>query len=254
MRIGWIADDVGKDEPQVLGGAELTEAEFRAAAPEGVEIVNCPHNEVDATCDRYVVQNCVFYQVSDLLPLEGKPVTKYWHDVGPWMQPGVRGWLETNATNICCSPLQAAYMGFDDVAHIPPPVDLRRFMAAAASMNGQRRGNVCVGSWRNHGKAPHKVAEWAMDHGPVQFYGDGPWAPPGAKSVAYERMPELLASYKRFVFLPNVLEPFGRAVAEAWAAGCELIVNGNVGAAYWIQEDPAAIERASEDFWNVVLS
>ena len=37
MRVGWIADD-----PGYVGGAELTQAEFRAAAPEGVEVVDCP--------------------------------------------------------------------------------------------------------------------------------------------------------------------------------------------------------------------
>jgi hypothetical protein len=37
-------------------------------------------------------------------------------------------------------------------------------------------------------------------------------------------MPALLAQYETFVFLPTVIEPFGRLVAEAWAAGCELVV------------------------------
>jgi hypothetical protein len=250
MRVGWLVDD----DEGVLGGAELTEREHRAAAPEGVEIVDCPKGNIDPTCDRYVIQNCVLYEVTDLLPLEGKPVTKMWHDVGPWMQPGVRGWLDANATAICCSPLQSDYMGLDDAVWIPPPVNLQRFMTAAYHVNGNRHGNVCVGSWRNYGKAPHKVAEWAVENdSPVQFYGEGPWAPPGSKPVPYDKMPALLAGFERFVFLPNVLEPFGRAVAEAWAAGCELVVNGNVGAAYWLMEDPGAIETAGEDFWKVVL-
>jgi glycosyltransferase involved in cell wall biosynthesis len=67
-------------------------------------------------------------------------------------------------------------------------------------------------------------------------------------------MPALLAQYKTMVFLPVVLEPFGRVVAEAWAAGCEIVTNGLVGARYWIEEDPKAIETAGEDFWRVVLS
>jgi hypothetical protein len=32
-------------------------------------------------------------------------------------------------------------------------------------------------------------------------------------------MPALLAQYETFVHLPIVIEPFGRLVAEAWAAG-----------------------------------
>jgi hypothetical protein len=67
-------------------------------------------------------------------------------------------------------------------------------------------------------------------------------------------MPALLARYKTLVFLPTVLEPFGRVVAEGWAAGCEIVTNGLVGAAYWIEEDPDAISTAAEDFWRVVLT
>lgn len=249
MRIGWLAD-----HGETIGGAEFTQAEFRDAAPDGVVVIDCRPGDIDSDCDRYVIQNCVHYTVTDLLQLEGKPVFKYWHDVGPWLKPGVREWLDTNATSICCSPLQAEYMGLDDAVLIPPPVDLQRFAEAAEHVNGNRRGSVCVGSWRNWGKAPHKVAEWGAENGGVEFFGGGPWAPPGSIEVAYDQMPGLLAGYERFVFLPKVLEPFGRVVAEAWAAGCELVVNGNVGAADWIRNYPDAIETAAEDFWRVVCA
>jgi len=67
-------------------------------------------------------------------------------------------------------------------------------------------------------------------------------------------MPGLLASYKRFVFLPTVIEPFGRVVAEAWAAGCEVVTNNLVGAKWWIENNPGALETAAEDFWRVVMT
>lgn len=248
-RCGWLVD-----QGQTVGGAELTQAEFRAAAPNGVEFVDCPPDAIDASCDRYVAHNCVTYSLEDLENLRDRPVVKYHHDVGPWLQPDVRAWLERYATNICCSPLQASYMGFDEVPLIPPPVDLERFAQAAERVNGNRQGNVCVGSWRNHGKAPHKVAQWGAEHGGVEFYGGGPLAPSGSREVAYEAMPHLLASYERFVFLPTVIEPFGRIVAEAWAAGCTCVVNDLVGAKYWITEKPEALETAASDFWQVVMN
>jgi hypothetical protein len=49
MRIGWLADSGG-----IVGGAELTTAEFRAAAPDGVEIVDCPHGAIITGLDAYV--------------------------------------------------------------------------------------------------------------------------------------------------------------------------------------------------------
>lgn len=248
MRVGWLVDI-----PDLPGGAELTQDEFRAAAPDGIEIVDCPPGAVDPTCDLFVVQNCVQYTIEDLNAIGDAPTTKFWHDVGPWLQADVREWLDTHATYMCCSPIQAEHMGIK--AHlIPPPVDIARFAQAAESVNGGRSGAVSVGSWRNYGKAPHKVAEWAARNEPVDFFGGGFLAPPGSQEVSYESMPTLLAQYETFVFLPTVIEPFGRVVAEAWAAGCAVVTNELVGAGYWIRENPEAIETAAEDFWRLVLN
>jgi len=250
MRIGWLAD-----KASVLGGAELTQDEFRQAAPEGVEIVDCPPGGVVEGLDRYVVQNCVTYSVADLENIGDAHTTKFWHDVGPHVQPGVRDWLDEADVIVCCSPLQAADMGLDDATLIPPPVDVQRFAEVAARINGNRGGNVSVASWRNFGKAADMVKRWAQENGGVDFYGGGPFAPAETKGeVPYDEMPILLASFSTFVFLPAVIEPFGRVVAEAWAAGCELVINDLVGARYWIEEKPEAIETAAEDFWQLVLA
>jgi hypothetical protein len=249
MRIGWLAD-----VPDLPGGAEFTQEEFKAAAPPRVEVVYCPPGQPIPGCDRYVIHNCVQYTLDDLEQMDGALVFKYWHDVGPWITPECRAWLDKRASYIACSPIQGEHMGIETVATIPPPVDLERFSRAGARVNGHRVGAVCVASWRNYGKAPHKVAQWAAQNEPVDFYGGGFLAPPGSEEIAQEKMPDLLARYSTFVFLPTVIEPFGRVVAEAWAAGCAIVTNELVGAGYWIQENPEAIETAAEDFWNVVLS
>ena len=247
MRVGWLADIA-----DLLGGAEITQAEFRDAAPEGVEIVDCPPGGVVPGLDAYVIHNSVQYTLTDYQVIGDAPAVKYWHDVGPWITPECRAWLDAHGTYVCCSPIQAEHMGVS--AHlIPPPVNLARFSDAAEDVNGGRSGNVSVGSWRNHGKAPHKVAEWAaQNQTPVDFFGGGPLAPPGSVEMAYEGMPALLAQYETFVFLPTVIEPFGRVVAEAWAAGCGLVVNEHVGAVHWITENPGAMETAAHDFWAVI--
>ncbi len=248
MRVGWLADQTA--EP---GGAELTQAEFRVAAPEGVEIVDCPPGAVIEDCERYVVHNAVQYTLDDLKPLGGKPSLKYWHDVGPHLQDDMRKRL-SGMRQVCCSPPQADYMGLSDRARcVPPPVDLDRFRRAAESANGARSGALSVGYWRNYGKAPHRAAEWAAGNGGIDFYGGGVFAPAGSREIAYEGMPQLLARYRTFVFLPIVIEPFGRVVAEAWAASCEIVTNRLVGARWWIEEDPARLETAAEDFWSLAL-
>jgi glycosyltransferase involved in cell wall biosynthesis len=249
MKVGWLTD-----ETSMVGGAELTQAEFRAAAPEGVEVVDCRVDEWIPSLDAYAIHNCVTYPVDYLQELTRHRVVKYWNDVGPHLHPGVREWLAENATPVCCSPVQAEYMGLEDVRLIPPPVDLSRFEAAAAEANGHRAGNVCVASWRNYGKGPNRVIEWAeANKTDIAFYGGGPLAPAGSQEVPYSVMPALLAQFERFVFLPTVIEPFGRLVAEAWAAGCEVVTNSLVGARHWLDNDPDAIGRAAADFWAVVL-
>ncbi|HVJ27566.1 MAG TPA: hypothetical protein VM493_08475 [Vicinamibacterales bacterium] len=249
MRIGWLAD-----HSDHAGGAELTQMEFAAAAPEGVEIVPCNPGAVVKGLDKYVVHNCVTFTLKDMLRLGDRPTFKFWHDVGPWVDENVREWLDENAQPMCCSPMQAEHMGLDAIC-VPPPVNLERFEDAAANVNGARTGTVSVGSWRNYGKAAHKVVEWADQTGTkVDFYGAGPFAPLDSEEVAYDDMPTVLAAYERFVFLPVVIEPFGRLVCEAWAAGCELVVNGHVGARYWIEEAPDKLETAAEDFWQAVLA
>jgi glycosyltransferase involved in cell wall biosynthesis len=67
-------------------------------------------------------------------------------------------------------------------------------------------------------------------------------------------MHALLAQYETFVFLPTVIEPFGRLVVEAWAAGCRIVTNNLVGAKWWIENEPGKLDTAAQDFWRVVLS
>ena len=56
MRIGWLHDPV-----KYVGGAELSGREFRAAAPEGVEVVDCPPGGIETGLDTYVAHNVTRY-------------------------------------------------------------------------------------------------------------------------------------------------------------------------------------------------
>jgi hypothetical protein len=244
MRVGWLADV--HDPP---GGAELTQAEFKAAAPEGVEAIDCPPGAVER-CGRYVVNNHLTYQPIDFIDLAGE-VIRYHHDMRPQLVAGAR--------SIFCSPLQRDALGLEGEC-IPPLIDLASFRPTRQQRrNTERKGTCCVGAFMNPGKGGHLVAEWAVANEPVDLWGFGPCLPRGefvnqCGSVDRVKLPELLAEYERFVFLPTALEPFGRCVVEAWAAGCEIVTNNLVGARYYLEEAPEKLESAAEDFWSVVLS
>lgn len=257
MKVAWLADPGNLDG--TIGGAELTQAEFAAAAPPGVTIVPVPRDELDRVrdCDAACVFNSVFYPAETIRALTGKPVVRYWNDLAPHGAPELTEWLVDRATNIFCSPLHRERFPWQNDkgslhALIPPPVDLSRFRYAAETADG-REGAVSVAAWMNPGKAPHLVAEWAVREGPVDFYGGGPYAPRGSKPIEYAAMPDLLTRYRWFVFLPSAVEPFGRLVAEAWAAGCEIVTNRLVGARYWLNENPEKLDTAADDFWKLVL-
>jgi glycosyltransferase involved in cell wall biosynthesis len=257
MKVAWLADAY---EPP--GGAELTQAEFRAAAPAEIEVVACGPGELDqvAACDVICLHNCVSYPAATIDALEGRPVLRYWHDLaregGPG-DPALTRWAVEHAANVFTSPLHRERFPHELAADghvIPPAIDLARFRAA-----GKRRprGACWLGSAMHAGKGLVQAFEWAEENEAVDFWGVLPFQPPDSPRINVkgpvppEHVPNILRLYRRFVFLPTTTEPCGRAVIEAWAAGCELIVNGNVGAVHWV-EHPEGLEAAALDFWGLV--
>lgn len=250
--VGWLADEGNADGTK--GGAELTQAEFRAAAPDHVEVIDCPPGGVVKDVDVAVIHNCVSYEPLDLY--FDVPTFKYWHDTGPHLSDKQWSALgEDECRAICVSPLQRRKMGLKEkyADLIPPPIPLERFREASKNA-GERKGAVALGPWMNWDKTPHAAAEWAKGNGGIDFYGSGPYAPQGSAQVDYEDLPEILARYKTFVHLPREIEPFGRSVVEAWAAGCEVVVNRLVGSRHWIAHEPEKLESAASDFWRLVLN
>ena len=70
--------------------------------------------------------------------------------------------------------------------------------------------------------------------------------------VPQEELPLLMNRALNFVFLPRWPEPMGRVVVEAALCGCNLIVNGNVGAVSFDFDlaDPAGLAGAADEFWD----
>lgn len=243
MRIGWLQDD-----PGYVGGAELTANDLRAAAPDDVEIVTCDPGRVEDHLDLYIVHNCMFYDELVDRPV-GKVVRFIHDDRGPGPIDG--------DTRIFYSPLQRKFSGLD--GHLcPAPLDAERFKPTR-QINRHRKGAVHIGTFGHPGKGQEFLEEWAIENGGLTVYGHGPFPPSGPAidfkgPIEHKDVPNALWNHATFVHLPRDLEAYGRGVVEAWAAGCELVVNRNVGALYWIQEDPEAIATAAETFWEVALN
>lgn len=255
MKVAFLTDAGNADG--TLGGAELTMAEFKAAAPEHVTLTS---DRPDAT----VIGNCVSYDERLISELPER-VTWFHNDLSPHINPDLKAWLDEHATHVFCSPLhQQAYRwtgGEPRESHlVPPAIDLDRFKPTRqVKRNGNRKPMVALGSWHNAGKGQPSLFEYAEAHGPIDVYGAGGFVPTQPPldykgPVDPNKVPEILWQYERFVHLPWDVEPFGRAVVEAWAAGLELVVNRLVGARWWIEEQPEKLRTAAEDFWEIVCA
>lgn len=248
MRVAFVMDRGNEDG--TYGGAELTMREFAEAAPDDVEIVT---DEPDA----YIIGNCVTVPASIIDKLDGKRVIRYFNDVDPHSDPELRSWLLENATCVFTSPLHVERFPFEVRSSflVPPAVDLEAFRPSRqVRRNTEREGAVAIGAYQNPGKGGQAISEWGRENGGIDVYGTGRFIPAGDYKgpLAYADVPKTLWGYETFVHLPQATEPFGRAVVEAWAAGCELVVNRNIGALHWIENEPEALETAAEDFWSVV--
>ena len=234
MKVGWLHDD-----PGYLGGAELTMREFAAAAPTDVEVVACPPREVVSGLDRYVVGNCMSYQPKEV----PQHCIRYHHDLA--LAPADEN---LKALHVFTSPLHLSRYpkAITGARLIPPALDLDHFKVS----NGRRRGAVCVGRMA-YGKGLELLAEYEEQ---VDVYSSVPVASEGSAIYrgATDDPAKVLSRYERFVFLPTSIEPFGRAVVEAWAAGLELVVNKNVGSLHWIKNEPEKLLSAADDFWSLV--
>lgn len=256
VRIGWVMDD-----PGYKGGAELEADLLAANAPGWAEIVPCPLTAVAYDVDAYVIHNCAAATDRLIGFLEGKRVVKRVHDLWRDGDAGLRAWLLKHADVVLLSsPLQHGALAWRieaPIAYVPSAVDAPALRAAAGGANG-RAGAMWLGRLYD-GKGIGQAGEWARAAGvEIDVYGfgalEGAVKPPlrYCGQVAAAEVPALMAQYERFVFLPDAVEPYGRAAAEAWLAGCELIVNHNVGALWWIENEPEAVGDGAARFWREV--
>lgn len=259
-RIGWLQSKIG-----IKGGAELSCDTLVQGAPDWAEVVYCPPDKRPPNdIDLYVIQNSTTYGDQWIEELCRRPVIRHIRD--PWYAGSaiVRRWLLDNAALlIFSSPVQQEAFGYQhdrSTVLIPPPVDLERF-GVAALPEEERQGSVFIGRVDVYKGAPAAV-DWALRTGePLALIGDIMMGfgtlPPFIRVIGrapYEEMPAILGKAKRLVFFPEWPEAFGRAVVEAWVAGCELLLSGRIGAQYWIENEPErlGLEGPMTEFWQAV--
>ena len=259
MNVAFVYDNGNADGTK--GGAELTMEGFAACCPSEVAITDIKEAEV------VVVGNCVQFNPGLIPSLIDKKVYRYHHDLARHEDRVLRAWLDENAEHIFTSPMHRQRYGIQwdhgirDCPIIPPQIDFELFRPNRQQRRHPERHGVCsVAAWQNPGKGGDLVSAWARDNDVrVDVYGPGAFVPTGSNTVFCgalepDQLAPVLHQYERMVFLPLAVEPFGRCVAEAWVAGCELVVNENVGVKWFIENDQDALHTAGKDFWGLILN
>lgn len=259
MKLGWLIDT----QHGYKGGAELCSDELLRTKPDDIKVVLMSPGAVHNNVDGFIIHNCTEYGSYILPMLETRPVIKYVHDVWPHGDPVLKKWLcQHSKLMILSSPLHREALNLNigcPVKLLPNAINADLFNDATRAKFAQVQKPACwLGRFETF-KGLQAAAEWAAENGIVlDWYGYGPALEMVEALGTYcgklrpDQVPEVLSQYQTFVFLPDEVEPYSRTTVEAWLAGCELVVNGNIGAVWWLENEPEAVTRGAEMFWETI--
>ena len=266
MKVYWIHDFKAS---QWLGGAQLTNEYMIASSPMQVVSVypeNFNRNELDGNL--LILNNTGLFKKSDLAwIIETQKYVKYEHDYSFCKHRHATehdcnitckdtldfytGMFQNSLLNIFLSPLHRdVYLKYMDLdkskIHLQPsPINVDRFWYAGP----KEEMYIAVGE-----DAWHKGSDLIKQEFPaLKFLG-------GKNKVPYEEIHRYYRLAKYFVHKPRWIEPFGRAVAEAYCAHCQLLVNNKIGfLSYpWDYKDRdfvfIQLRRAPTQFWDKICS
>jgi hypothetical protein len=214
------------------GGAEMSDAEYLAAAPEGVEW--CYTTPEDAAAfDLILITSIDHLQPAECEYLAAlEPVVFLHHDVAglphrrtlleaarcvmlhtPAHEKRTTAWCEPQHVELVLSAIEVPEL---------PTLEVREWVALAACRNHPLKGIKNARVWAARNRMPLEV----MTNAP--------------RGEVLDRMREV----ETFVHLPLAFESEGRAVMEAVLSGCQVVTNDLVGITSVPEWDVADVLRA----------
>jgi hypothetical protein len=258
VRVAWVTHHVGAGDPargwlpgEHRGGGEMTDADWRAAAPPDVEVEVLPPFQWQwaLNADRVVVTGTDLLTEQAMAALADRnPAVALHHR--QTRSEARQKLLEAASVVILHTPgheaVERRWAALSRVEHVLSPMRPGDFAPPAS-----QREPVALWASRDHPLKGRPLAEaHARRHGM-------PFQP----IVGQPRSTVLAAMAKAqwFIHLPLEFESEGRSVIEAVLSGCEVIANANVGiTSYPRWRDPAWMAEqtsvAGERFWQAVLS
>jgi hypothetical protein len=254
MKLAWVTHHLPRetDSPheyhlpgKYVGGAEMTDATLRAAAPDGIQVVMIePDYYEDAlACDDIVITgtDALTEKAMNVLA-DREPAVFLHHEQTP---SAARGYLLENArTVILHTPAhlerERRWCDPNNVQLVLSPLDPSECWSEKPKLD------QAVWANRLHDlKGPRAAALWAAER-------DLPLV--RLSNVPRHTVLQALAVSRYFVHLPIGFESESRATIEAVLSGCQVITNDNVGVTSvpgW--DDPAQLAdmvgQAAERWW-----
>ena len=269
MKVLWIADFSVKDHK---GGAQQTNAEMiKAGRKRGHTIkLSTGGAKVDSKgrYDVVILNNIAKYEKSEIEQLvDSYPCIRYDHD--HWVARNYPELFKKVKHTIFLSQFHKDTVEdytkykIKNYSLVPSPIDSKKF---SPRENKERNSVLWAGNFCE-AKGSKGFLEYVKNNPNFKFYVAG-W---GADIPLLENIDnveyvgeldtdELIEYYQKceyFYHRPVWHEPFGRTVLEAYFCGCNLLLNGNIGAMSWDWDysnyDEIKKNVQSEDkFWNII--
>lgn len=258
MKLAWVSHHLPRetDSPhafhlpgQYVGGAEMTDATLRAAAPDGIDIEIVPPHlaQMALECDDIVITGTDHLSDASMMLLaDQKPAVFLHHEQTP--SAGRKYLLENARTVIVHTPahyeIEKRWSVPNNVQYALSPLDPSECWIEEPKLE------QAVWANRMHDlKGPRAAAMWAAKN-------DIPLV--RLSNVPRSEVLQALAVSRYFVHLPLGFESESRATIEAVLSGCEIIANDNVGITSvpgWDDRERLTdmLSTAAETWWNHVI-
>jgi len=274
MKIAWVADNKFEEIP--TGGAEATNRALVNSCPYPVTELTpstLEKKEQLTENDLVIFGNIKWFTDEQMEWMLDCPVRmKYEHDYWNLANPGQERFKKPfwEGCVLCIFHSPAHVLAYEELY---PDIKFNDIWLQPSSMDvdlmhpGEKEDvTVYIGSLTPHKGVMDALAWGEENDTDIYVYGVGECLEavlvhPNAiycGSVNYAELLEVYARAKRFIFIPNWIDPFARTVVESRLCGCEQILNNRIGVTsypWWHESDDVlreVLKERANSFWNIL--
>lgn len=255
ITVGWVVDDLQPNSR----GRQVSIRNFREAVPDNIEIIDIDPNNPQE-CSIYAVHAV---RVPKNLPLIPKKVSAGKSRLHPVAIYSYQWDIDAFGASIAIyqSPLHAKTHRFGKKHIIVPPVVEKDYTPGEGEYKRENKAMWCgvfdpvdgvdiAVRWSETGRihTDYYGFNFAINI-PTSNY---------CKFVGTISNIDMVKAYKtheKFIFTGRSPQPFNRSFAEAYLAGCEVILSGDLGINSFTEDTTDTIEKckaSAKEYWDLI--